>query len=137
MVVGAKEIRDAIKKLDYNKTCAIDDIYAEHFKYVSSRVFSMSAMYLTVFFFIHGTLPHTMISVILVPVIKDKTGIINSKNNYRPVALASILSKIFENVLFNGLETYLLTNDNQALSENMSQICAFMLLNRLYRSTVV
>jgi hypothetical protein len=54
-----------------------------------------------------------MIYVILVPVIKDKTGKINSKDNYRPIALASILSKIFENVLFNGLETYLLTNDNQ------------------------
>ena len=112
MAVGAKEIRDVIKKLYYYKTCGIDNIYAEHFKYASSRVFPMLAMCFTGFL-IHGTLPDTMIYVILVPVIKDKTGKINSKDNYRPIALASILSKIFENVLFNGLETYLLTNDNQ------------------------
>ena len=109
---GAKEIRDAIKKLDYNNACDIDNIYAEHFKYASSNVFPMLAMCLTGFL-IHGTLPHTMISVIIVPVIKDKTGKINSKDNYRSIALASILSEIFENVLFNGLETYLLTTDNQ------------------------
>ncbi len=54
-----------------------------------------------------------MISVILVPVIKDKTGKINNKDNYRPIVLASILSKIFEKVLFMRLELYLLTNDNQ------------------------
>ena len=32
----------------------------------------------------------------LVPVIKDKNGKINSKDNYRRIALASIISKVFE-----------------------------------------
>ncbi len=54
-----------------------------------------------------------MISVILVPVIKDKIGKINGKDNHRPIALASILSTIFENVLFRRLELYLQMNDNQ------------------------
>ncbi len=40
-------------------------------------------------FLIQGTLPDSMISVILVPVIKVKTGKINSKDNYRPIVLAS------------------------------------------------
>ncbi len=43
----------------------------------------------------------------------NKDIIINSKDNYRPIALAIILSKIFENVLFMRLELYLLTNDNK------------------------
>ena len=60
------------------------------------------------------TLIHfNIISVILVPVIKDKTGKINSKDNYRPIALASVLSKVFERVLLNRLEIYLSTTDNQ------------------------
>lgn len=112
MIVGAREIRDAISKLDCNKTCGADDIYAEHLKYASSRVLSMLAMCFTGFL-MHGTLPDTMISVILVPVIKNKMGRINSKDNYRPIALASILSKIFENVLLGRLELYLKTSDNQ------------------------
>ena len=41
-------------------------------------------------FVIHETLPDNMISVILVPVIKGKMGGINSKDDYRPIALASV-----------------------------------------------
>ncbi len=51
--------------------------------------------------------------MILVSVIKDNTGKINSKDNYRPITLTCILSKIFEYVLYDRLELYLLTNDNQ------------------------
>jgi hypothetical protein len=35
MIVGAKEIGDAILKLDSNKSCGADNIYAEHLKYAS------------------------------------------------------------------------------------------------------
>ena len=38
---------------------------------------------------------------------------INSINNYRPIALASILSKIIENIIFNRIEHQLITNPNQ------------------------
>ena len=62
---------------------------------------------------IHGFLPERMLSVVLVPVIKDKNGKINSKDSYRPIALASIISKVFEHVLMNRLEEYLYTSDNQ------------------------
>ena len=41
--------------------------------------------------FIHGVglLPPSMISVVLVPIVKNKRISICSKNNYRPIALAS------------------------------------------------
>ena len=45
-------------------------------------------MYITGFF-VHGFLPSSLLSVVLVPIIKDKCGKINSKDNYRPIALAS------------------------------------------------
>ena len=52
-------------------------------------------------------------AVILVPVIKDKAGKINSKDNYRPVALASILSKVLELIILDRLSEFLYTADNQ------------------------
>ena len=61
----------------------------------------------------HGFLPDSMLSVLIVPVIKDKVGNINAKDNYRPIALASIISKIVENIMLNRMETYLLTQPNQ------------------------
>ncbi len=54
-----------------------------------------------------------MISVILTIVIKNKTGKITSKDNYRPIALASVISKVFEKLLFTRIKYYVLTNANQ------------------------
>ena len=43
--------------------------------------------------FVHGFLPDRMLAVVLVPIIKDKTGIIDRIDNYRPIALTSVVSK--------------------------------------------
>ena len=52
-------------------------------------------------------------SVVLVPIIKDKTAKINDKNNYRPIAIASIISKVFEIILLDRLSDVVNTNCNQ------------------------
>ena len=52
-------------------------------------------------------------SVVLVPIIKNKCGKINSKDNYRPIALASIVSKLIETIILNRVTDVLETNDNQ------------------------
>ena len=54
-----------------------------------------------------------MLSVILMPVLKNKSNSICDKNNYRPIALTSILSKVLEYVLYQRLEPYLETCSNQ------------------------
>ena len=47
----------------------------------------------------HGFLPSDLTDTVLVPIVKDKTGDISDKGNYRPIALASVISKIFEMAL--------------------------------------
>ena len=54
-----------------------------------------------------------MIHNVLVPVIKSKTGRIMSKDNYRPIALASIVSKVAERINFIRISCYLDTCPNQ------------------------
>lgn len=58
-------------------------------------------------------LPDSIVSSVLVPIIKDKAGKINSCENYWPIALAGILSKILERTFLNRLEQFVLTSDNQ------------------------
>ena len=53
------------------------------------------------------------LTVVLVPVIKDKAGKISSKDNYRPVALASVFSKVIEVIILGRIEICLDTNPNQ------------------------
>ena len=54
-----------------------------------------------------------MLSVVLVPVIKDKAGKISSKDNYRPIALATVINKLVEVIRLDIIEMYMNTNPNQ------------------------
>ena len=112
MKVTLNEISDAVKKLDRNKSCGADSIYAEHLKYSSDKIYPLLSMCITGFF-VHGFLPESLLTVILVPIVKNKAGNINSIDNYRPIALASILSKIIENIILVRIERQLVTNPNQ------------------------
>ena len=58
------------------------------------------AIFVLCSFFAHGFLPESMLSVALVPLIKDEVGNkISSKDNYHPIALASVFSKIIEVII--------------------------------------
>ena len=39
---------------------------------------------------------------ILVPLFKDKTGNLNEKDNYRPLAIICIVPKVFDILILNG-----------------------------------
>ena len=110
--VTNSEIFEAIKSLDTNKSCGLDGIHAEHLKFASNRLIPLLSLCFTGMF-IHGILPDSLMSVVLVPVIKNKCGNINSKDNYRPIALASIVSKVMERIILNRIEDVMLTNANQ------------------------
>ena len=55
----------------------------------------------------HGYLPNNFMKTIIVPLVKNKTGDISDVNNYRPIALVTVTSKIFENILWT---CYILTS---------------------------
>ena len=50
---------------------------------------------------------------LLAPILKNKNGDILSKNNYRPIALTTVCSKVIELYLVKKLEIYLYTSENQ------------------------
>ena len=85
---------------------------AEHLKHCDKCIVPLLAMCITGFF-VHGLLPRSLLSVVLVPIIKDKCSKINSKDNYRPIALASIVSKIVENILLDSMSVMRSTMSNQ------------------------
>ena len=48
---------------------------------------------------LHGHLPDDIMKTIVVPLVKNKTGNLSDKNNYRPIALVTAASKILEIVI--------------------------------------
>ena len=108
------DITSGIEGLANNKSCGLDGVSAEHLKHSSNRIVPMLAMCFTGLF-IHGMLPPSIISVVLVPIVKDKRASVCSRptSNYRPIALASIMSKLLEKIILNRISDNLVTNPNQ------------------------
>ena len=70
-----------------------------------------------------------MINSVIIPIVKNKSGDFTDKNNYRPIALSSIISKIFEHTIVIRLEEYLWINDNQFRfkSGHSTDLCIYAL----------
>ena len=112
IIVKSDEVGIAIRKLSTGKSSGLDGIYAEHLLHCSQRFVTMIAMCFTGLF-VHGFLPASMLETVLVPVIKDKTGRIDQVDNYRPIALASVISKVIEIILLSRISGLLETCHNQ------------------------
>ena len=63
----------------------------------------------------------------ILPIIKNKTGDSSDKGNYRPIALATACSKMFEFFLLKMLEIYLDTDDHQFgfKGQHATDMCVF------------
>ena len=50
---------------------------------------------------------------VLVPLVKNRAGDLSSADNYRPIALCTVASKVMESILSHRLNDYLYVEDNQ------------------------
>ena len=112
MTITEEEIKVAIKELKKNKAEGPDLISAEHLKNCHDSVIPMIANCFTSML-VHGELPKTMLDITLIPVVKDNKGNISSRDNYRPIAIATCMSKLLEMIILNRIEQYLSTEYNQ------------------------
>lgn len=107
VVIRPDEPCYAVEKSSLNKASAPDQITAEHLKYASSRVFVWMAWCFTGLL-MHGALPDSILTLVLVPVVEVKAGKLSSVDNYRSIALASALSKVLEHILLDKTNMYYL-----------------------------
>ena len=87
-------------------------VCAEAIKFAQNRIAILLSLLFTSCLS-HGYLPTAMIETTIVPIVKNKCGNITDNNNYRPIALATSVSKLFEYVLLMKGEQYLTTSGNQ------------------------
>lgn len=110
--VKPEEVLNSIHSLKCGKAAGHDDICPEHIKFASNLISVLLSICFTSCI-THGYLPQDMIKTILVPIIKNKSGDVNDKGNYRPIAISTAVSKILEDILLKRLKDYLVTTDNQ------------------------
>ena len=96
--------------------------------YASSKIHILLAICFNAFI-VHGFLPSSMTDSVLIPIVKDKCKNISDKGNYRPIALSSVVSKVFELVLLGKLKSCLCTSDYQFgfKSNHSTDLCIYTL----------
>ena len=126
--ITVSEVKCALKALKLEKACGLDTLSTEHFLYASNKVAVLLALCFNTMLQ-HSYTPHSFTDTILVPIVKDKKGNLTEPNNYRPIAITSVASKLFEKIVLFRYEDRLVTTDNQfSFKRNHStDLCVFTL----------
>ena len=74
-------------------------------------------------------MPADMMETTIVPIIQNKFGNLADSNNYRLIAIVTIVSKLFESVILNKCEEFLYTCDSQFgfKSKHSTELCIYTL----------
>jgi hypothetical protein len=110
--VSTDEIVTSMEKLSKGKACGPDKIPSEAWMYAPknllkalSRLFTMCLS--------HSYIPELIMAVDIMPLIKNRQKDASDIGNYRPIAIATSVSKILEHVVLNRLHSFLYTTDCQ------------------------
>ena len=105
-------ISPLIHKLKLNCAPGVDGISAEHFCYCDSSIKEYICDLFNMCLY-HGVIPKSCTDTLVVPIIKNKNKNVYDVSNYRPIALTTVVSKLFESYMLHHLIDFLKTNDNQ------------------------
>ena len=128
MQVTMLEVLRIVKDLPNAKSFGLDGHNGESLKYAHLLLCLLLSIGFTCMFK-HCHIPQCMINSVIIPLTKNKCDGHTDKNNYRPIALSNIISKVFEHIIAEQLEVYLWTNDNQFgfKSGHSTDLCIYAL----------
>lgn len=110
--VSAKQVRTIISNMVRGKSPGHDGLSIEHLKFAGVHLPRVLSMFFNLCF-IHSHLPQDLMRTIVVPIIKNKTGDLSNKCNYRPISLATVVAKVLDSVLDSELDKHLNIHDAQ------------------------
>lgn len=107
-----KEVSLSINSMKRGKSPGKDGLSIEHLQNAGVHL----PRVLTLFFNLclgHSHLPQELLDTVVVPIVKNRTGDIADKGNYRPISLATVIAKVFDSVLDTNLGRYTELHDSQ------------------------
>ena len=104
-IISIKLIQEAVGNLECGKSAGPDGIFAESIKFAHHRIHVLLSLCFSSCF-THEYMPLDMIKTTIVPVIKNKCGNLADSNNYRPIAIATIVSKLHESTILYKCEDF-------------------------------
>ena len=96
--ITVPHVQVAIKKLKAVKSDCTDHLVSDHFINDTDRLFTLISLLFTCMLS-HGVSPLGLLCSTMVPVPKDERGSKSDSNNYRAIAISSILGKLFDSII--------------------------------------
>ena len=93
--ITPERVQDAVHRLKNDKTDPVLDFNSDCLKNVPS-IFCEQLSLLFRQFLIHGHISSFLMISTLIPLVKDKLGDITSSDNYRSIAISSLILKVFD-----------------------------------------
>ena len=132
--LSASVLENARHQLKSRKSVGQDGIAPEHIKLSPKEIDIHFALCFNCMIR-HSYIPESFMPVTIVPIVKNTSGDITSSNNYRPIAIATSVSKLFEISILTCLSDKMITSDNQFgfKSGHSTDQCIFLLKERIRR----
>ena len=120
----AKAVRDKLKP---GKTDPVSGITSDYLIHAPAELFEILSKCFQSFI-IHAHVSGFLLISSMVPLLKDKLGEITSSNNYRSIAISSLIMKIFDLVIISEFSEYLNLDDLQFSyqSEVSTSMCTWV-----------
>ena len=84
-------VQNAIDTLACGKSCGNDGLSAEHFRHADGSITVLFSIFYTGAIR-HGYLPGDFMKTMIIPLVKNKSGDLIDVNNYRHIALVTVVS---------------------------------------------
>jgi len=125
LTCNSYKIKSLLHKLPLDHKAGKDGIFPEHIFYADASVCVITS----VACLMHGKIKQECMQTVIVPIFKYKNGDISDDGNYRPVFLATIISKLFEHYILSCISPLLSTTDNQFgfMPKHGTGMCNFLL----------
>ena len=103
--IDLNDVAQAVTHIKLGKSDGYVGHSSDHIKYASAKLFILMFMY--------RNAPHNMLISTIVPIPKNRKKSINDSDNYRGIALSSVLGKDLDSVILKGYEKALKASDMQ------------------------
>ncbi|KAG0716442.1 hypothetical protein GWK47_009723 [Chionoecetes opilio] len=110
--VDHEEMRGVLQSLSFSEALGMDGLPSGAFKYAPPSLVTWLCLFINACV-CHQYIPSQVLAVLIVPLLRSKVKDPANSGNYKPIAIATALSKVLEKVVLHRLEAYLYTLDNQ------------------------